>query len=173
MLDEARPMERGASYATYYLSSGRPAPRLIEAGQRSDASHSAGTRLERARRPIRVRRSHPRSRSMPARKPVPSRSSRQARPSRRRVAARAPSPPGALLAGLNPEQAAAVTAPIGPVLVLAGAGSGKTRVLTVRIAHLVAGGAAPDSILAVTFTNKAAAEMRERLARAIGVDAAA
>jgi DNA helicase-2/ATP-dependent DNA helicase PcrA len=81
--------------------------------------------------------------------------------------------PADLAAGLNPEQAAAVSAPPGAVLLLAGAGSGKTRVLTLRIAHLVAGGAPPDSILAVTFTNKAAAEMRERLARVLGAPAAA
>ncbi|HZB95364.1 MAG TPA: UvrD-helicase domain-containing protein, partial [Herpetosiphonaceae bacterium] len=70
---------------------------------------------------------------------------------------------------LNPEQAAAVKAPIGPVLVRAGAGSGKTRVLTLRIAHLIeAHGAPPASILAVTFTNKAANELRGRLRGQLG-----
>src|SRR5215813_12497729 len=70
-----------------------------------------------------------------------------------------------LLSNLNPEQLAAVTLPHGSALILAGAGSGKTRVLTTRIAWLLATGqASPLSIVAVTFTNKAAKEMLTRLA---------
>ena len=69
---------------------------------------------------------------------------------------------------LNPEQKKAVEQIDGPMIVIAGAGSGKTRVLTYRIAHLIKNGVNPFNILSLTFTNKASREMRDRIQNIIG-----
>ncbi|MCP1385517.1 ATP-dependent helicase [Runella salmonicolor] len=75
------------------------------------------------------------------------------------------------LSGLNEPQAQAVTHGEGPLMIIAGAGSGKTRVLTLRIAHLIENGVDPFRILSLTFTNKAAGEMRDRIEKVVGFEA--
>src|SRR5690606_15341743 len=76
---------------------------------------------------------------------------------------------GDLLIGLNDDQRAAVLCTDAPLVIVAGPGTGKTRTLTVRIAHLIRTlGVPPESVLAITFTNKAAGEMRERLGALLG-----
>ena len=74
-----------------------------------------------------------------------------------------------LVKHLNSEQKEAVVAPMGPILVVAGAGSGKTKVLTHRAVFLMSEGVEPSGILALTFTNKAAEEMRERIGNLLGM----